>query len=165
MTTILAIDPAAERAVSDTGYCYGEFTDDMEFKVIDSGVIHGGFRGFESAAHPYLPAGMDFSLCDPLLEADIIVYEKFVTYNKVADPSQMLIEGVIRYIRPDAVGQPSSGKNTLVPNDFLKKKELWGTKGSGAGHHRDEVEAIRHAYYYLARNQHIPTLRELQPQD
>lgn len=164
MTTILAIDPACERAVSDTGYCFGHYTDEAEFEVLDSGVIHGGYRGFTNQ----MLTGSDV-IPDPfeghIRHADIIVYEKFVTYNKVADPSQMLIEGVIRYLRPDAVGQPSSGKNTLVPNDFLKEKGLWGTKGSGAGHHRDEVEAIRHAYYYLARNKHIPTLKELQPND
>lgn len=144
MTTLLAIDPACESNVSDTGYCLGEFSEDTPFKIIDSGVIHGGYKGFVKAA-------------EMLDKPDIVVYERFVTYNKVADPSQMLIEGVIRYVRPDAVGQPSSGKNTLVPNTFLKDKGLWDTKG----HHHDMVEAIRHAYVWLFKSRHKGTLDEL----
>lgn len=156
MTTILSLDPGAERTVSDTGYCYGEFEDNKPFRLLDSGVVHGGFNGFVRSAK-------SFGKLEPyIFTADIVVCEQFISWEPRADSTPRLIEGVVRYLRPDAVLQPASGKNTLVPNKFLRAQGYWGTKGTGAGHHRDRVEAIRHAYFYLARNSHIPTLRELE---
>ena len=151
MTTVLAIDPASERSISDTGWAFGKFSKNTPLKITKSGVVRGGFDGF---AH-------DTEIIDRITEADIVVCEKFVVWEPRADSTPRLIEGVVRFLRSDVVLQPASGKNSLVPDSFLKSKGLWGTKGSGAGHHRDRVEAIRHLYVFLVKQKHIPTLKEL----
>ena len=142
MTTLLAIDPAAEREVSDTGWVLLEFDDDTPATKVDGGVVHGGFAGFVQWTK-HMPA------------SDITVCEKYVVFNRAGDPSPLLIEGVVRYLRPDVVLQPSSGKNTAVPDKVLKRLGLWST----AGHHRDEREAARHGVWYLFKNRHKPTLK------
>lgn len=140
MTTILAYDPAAERESSDTGWFLGEFSEDQPVSRIDSGVVHGGFEGFRVWTKP---------------EADIVVCERYVVFNRAGDPSPMLIEGVIRYLYPDVVLQPASGKNTAVSDTALKRLGLYSTKG----HHHDEREATRHAVWRLKKLKHLPTLR------
>lgn len=147
MTSLLAIDPAAERSVSCTGWAIGEFSEAQPFALTGSGVVEGGFNGFCAATN----------LHKLLRAADVVVVEHYVVYNKNGDPSPLLAEGVVRFLRPDAVLQRSSGKNTLVPDDKLKALGLWSTKG----HHHDQREAIRHALVYLVQSRHRPTLRQL----
>ena len=147
MKRILAFDPAAERSNSDTGYAILEYQDDTPAQVVESGVIHGGFEGFTRWVNRNLSE----------LAPNYVVCEHYVPYNKVADPSPLLIEGVIRYLWPDTALQPSTGKNSLVPNDKLKEWGLW----KSAGHHADEREAIRHAFVYLVNQRHRPTLKLL----
>lgn len=143
--TMLSIDPPAERAISCTGWSYGEFSDTQPFALLGSGVVAGGFAGFCA----------DATLPKLLRAADVVVIEHYVVYNKNGDPTPLLAEGVARFLRPDAVLQRSSGKNTLVPDDAMKALGLWSTKG----HHHDEREAIRHALVYLVKSRHLPTLR------
>lgn len=152
MTYIISMDPAAENSVSDTGYCLAHYTDEAPLTIIDSGTLPGGFQGFCDVVHGNgtVSAWLRF-------KADVVVCEKFVPYNKLADSTPLLIEGVIRYLRPKTILQPASGKNSLVPDSFLKDMGLWVSEG----HHKDEREAIRHAYYYLAKTEHIPTLKQL----
>lgn len=145
--TLLAIDPAAERAVSSTGWAYGEFSDDTAFNLLASGTTDRGFAGFCA----------DVNLHKLIRAADVLVVEHYVVYNKNGDPTPLLAEGVVRFLRPDAVLQRSSGKNTLVPDAALKKLGLWST----AGHHHDEREAVRHALVYLVSDYHRPTLGAL----
>lgn len=152
MRTILAFDPAAERAISDTGYAVLRYTDTAEAEVVASGVIHGGFDGFSRAVRK-----PEFTVGALTYQPDVVVCEKFVKYRAVADPTPLLVEGVIRHIWPEVVLQPSTGKNTLVPNDKLKEWGLW----KSVGRHADEREAIRHAFVYLVNQRHRATLKLL----
>lgn len=140
---LLAIDPAAERAVSDTGYVLLEYTDSTMPRVVEAGVIHGGFEGFVNQT-------------EKLPEADYVVCEKYVTYNKASDPSPLLIEGVVRYLYPMVVLQPSSALSMISEKD-LKELGLY----SSEGHHRDQNSALRHALYFLRKERHLPTLKAL----
>lgn len=143
LKTILALDPAAARGVSNTGWAFGTYSDTEAFALLSSGVVEGGYDGF----------------CDEvnvrrlLNAADVVVCEKYVPY-KQADPSPMKIEGVVNFLRRDAVMQPASGKNTICPDTLLKALGLWST----TGHHHDEREAVRHALVYLIKSKNIPTL-------
>ena len=148
MTSLLAIDPSAERAVSCTGWAFGEFSETQPFTLLAKGAVEGGFKGFCAS-----------ELIELIKAAGIVVCEHYVVYNKDGDPTPLLTEGVVRYLRPDTVLQPSSGKNTLVPDEALKRLGLWST----TGHHHDEREAVRHALVYLATSRHKPTLRALRP--
>ena len=147
MIGLLSIDPSAESSTSDTGLAYGSFSSDKPYTLIESGNIHGGFNGF----------------CEWLkdntyvLTVDIVVCEHYIVYNRAGDPTPLLTEGVIRYLRPDTVLQPSTGKNTLVSDDELKNYGLWST----SGHHHDEREAVRHSLVYLVKQRHLPTLMKL----
>ena len=147
MTSILAIDTPSVKEVSCTGWAYGEFSADEPYNLKASGVVPGGFSGF----------CRETKLQELLQTADIVVCEKWVTYNSAGDSSPQLTEGVIRFLRSDVVLQPSSGKNTLVPDEVLKRLGYWNT----SGHHRDALEATRHALVYLAQARHKPTLRAL----
>lgn len=153
MTTLLAIDPAADLSVSDTGFALCYYDEDTPLTVKESGIIEGGFRGFTDVVNG--------KWGDILETVDEVVCENFISYNPYADHTPLKIIGVIQFLRPDAILQPASGKNTVVPNTALKDLGHWKTKGEGAGHHRDEVEAIRHAYLHLAKQKHIPTLKKL----
>lgn len=144
LQTILALDPAAERSVSCTGWSYGTFSDDEAFSVVASGVITGGFKGFCD----------DWAIKRLLNASNVIVCEKYIPFKKAGDPSPMKIEAVIQYVRPDTVLQPSTGKNTIVPDALLKALGLWTT----TGHHHDEREATRHALVYLVKQKHPATL-------
>ena len=144
LTTLLAIDPAAARPVSSTGWAFCTYSDTEAFAVVESGAVNGGFVGFRDSAeiHRLVQA------------ADTVVCEKYVPF-KAADPSPMMIEGVVSFLRPDTIFQPATGKNTLVPDDLLRGLGLWTTPG----HHHDEREACRHALLYLIRAEHLPTLK------
>lgn len=148
MPTLLAIDPATERAVSDTGWACATFDATQPFTLVDSGVTHGGFEGF--------CANFDF---DRLRETDIVVCEKYIPYNNFGDPKPLLIEGVVRYLRPTVVLQPSSilSKNGLVGPNTLKALGLYST----TGHHNDINSAVAHALCYVITLPHKPTLEML----
>ena len=147
MTRILAIDPSAERDISSTGFAILDYTAQGAAKVVASGAIPGGFEGFIHSIDRL-----------QAFQPDKVVCEHYVAYNRAADPTPLLVEGVVRYLWPDTTLQPSTGKNTLVPNDKLKE---WGYWDSHAGHHADEREAIRHAFVYLVNQRHRPTLKLL----
>jgi len=143
LTTLLAIDPAAARPVSSTGWAFCTYSDTEAFAVVQSGVVNGGFTGFRD----------DPNIHRLLNAANTVVCEKYVPY-KAADPSPMMIEGIVSFVRPDTVFQPATGKNNLAPDVLLKALGLWST----SGHHRDELEARRHALVYLLKQEHLPTL-------
>lgn len=158
MKTILGIDPAAETSVSDTGWAYGRYTDTTPFELLDYGIVPGGFEGFCRELKIRLARSHQRT---PLYEygwnADVIVCEKFVKWNPAADVTPLLVEGVVRYEWPNVVLQPASGKNTLIPDNFLKTQGHW----LPGGHHNDSREALRHIYVYLATHDHRPTLELL----
>lgn len=133
--------------MSSTGWAFGGVSDTQPFAILGSGIVEGGFAGFCA----------DINLHKLLRAADVVVVEHYVVYDKNSDPTPLLAEGVARFLRPDAVLQRSSGKNTLVPDEKMKALGLWSTEG----HHHDQREAIRHALVYLVQNRHRPTLRQL----
>lgn len=155
MTTLLAIDPCAERPVSNTGWAFGRFTDTEPFVLLDSGVVEGGFNGLcetlqwaLGAIHP-LRAAL-------IRDASIVVVEHYIAYNKAGDISPVLAEGVVRYFRPDAVLQPSNALS-YVSDGMLKAQGIYSTEG----HHRDVNSAVKHALAYLRNAGHRPTLELL----
>lgn len=144
MPVLVAIDTPAERSVSDTGWFRGTFDDDQPLERLSSGVISGGFAGFVN--------GIESVLRD----ADIVVCEHYVVFNRAGDPTPMLAEGVVRFLRPDVVLQRPTGYKTAVPDKVLKNMGFWST----TGHHADERSATRHALKYLYDKGHKPTLRK-----
>lgn len=144
LKTLLAIDPAAAREVSNSGWAFCTFSDEEPFAVVNSGIVTGGFPGFRD----------DWAVKRLINAANVVVCEKYVPFQRAGDPSPMMIEGMVSFLRPDTVFQPSSGKNTVVPDKLLKALGLWST----AGHHHDEREAVRHALLYLIKQQHPATL-------
>lgn len=162
MTTILAIDPAAARPVSCTGWAYAGFSDTQPFRLLGGGAIKGGFNGFVD----FLRLNRDSLSPDRLHPAfnvprpDVIVCEKYIPYNRSSDPTPLMVEAIVRYLEPDVVMQPSSilSKGGLVPDERLKQLGLYSTEG----HHRDRNSAVKHALYYvLAYLGHLPTLELL----
>ena len=136
---LLAIDPAAESPISDTGWALLYYDDTTPATLVDSGVVNGGFAGFCGWVLP---------------DSDVTVCERFVRFRSQADSTPQLIEGVVRYLRPNVVLQPSSGYKTAVSDAVLKNLGLWSTKG----HHADERSALRHGLWYLKKIKHMPTL-------
>lgn len=153
MTTILAIDPCAEREVSCTGWAFGEYEPQTPFRLLDSGVIEGGFPGLaEEVKDPYSDNPLHYILLD---EADLVLVEHYVPYNKAGDPTPLLAEGVVRCVRPDVVLQPSSA---LALVSEVQAKALY-PEIRAQGHHADNLSALRHLLAYLVKNRHKPTLR------
>ena len=152
MTTILAIDPCAEREVSCTGWAFGEYEPQTPFRLLDSGVIEGGFEGFVEEIQ-FNPRKVN--LYSMLADADEALVEHYVPYNKAGDPTPLLAEGVVRCVRPDVVLQPSSA---LALVSEAQAKALY-SEIRAQGHHADNLSALRHLLAYLVKNRHKPTLR------
>lgn len=148
MKTLLAIDPAAEDSVSDTGWALFNYSDTEPATLVDGGVIHGGFGGF-CADEDFIT----FLRNSP----DTVVCEQYKVFNHVADPSPLLIEGVVRFLRPDTVLQRSTGYKQLASDAVMKKLGMWST----TGHHQDFRASARHGLHYFMVNKHLPTLRRL----
>lgn len=146
MKTLLAIDTPAHKETSEAGITYLSYEDTKPIQVKFQIAVTGGFDGFTEwvREHEYL-----------VNTADTVVCETYVVYNKDGDPSPMLSEGLIRYLRPDTVLSPSTGKNTAVPDTLLKNLGLY----IPGGHHRDATESARHAVRWLRMQKHIPTLK------
>ena len=152
MTTILAIDPCAEREVSCTGWAFGEYEPQTPFRLLGSGVIEGGFAGFsEEVQHNIKGLGT------LLHNTNVALVEHYVPYNKSGDVTPLLAEGVVRCVRPDVVLQPSSA---LALVSEAQAKALC-PEIRAQGHHRDNLSALRHILAYLAKSRHKPTLRAL----
>ena len=143
---LLAIDTPAEGAVSDAGFVWLDVHDDRLPEVIRAEVVHGGFDGF--VRNP--------ALKEWLAEPDTVVCEKYVVFGP-GDSTPRLAEGVVRYLRPDVVLQPSTGYKSIVTDTFLKKHGYW-TSGKEAGHHAELRSAVRHGLHYLAKQSHRPLL-------
>ena len=146
--SVLAFDPAAETVVSDTGWALLEYDDDTAPRLVDSGVISGGYQGFSD--------WMDDSRM--AFHNGTVVCEQFRLYRAAADPSPLLIEGVIRYMWPKTVLQRANEKE-IASKTRLKKLGVW----SSEGHHADAGSAVQHAYAYLLRQRHEPTIRLFSP--
>lgn len=144
---LIAFDPAAETEVSDTGYAILEYDEGSNPVLAESGVIRGGFHGFCSWIGDHY---------NRVEECDTVICEKFVLYNMAADITPTLTEGVVRFLFPDVVLQPSNILGVITDN-HLRKMDLYTTEG----HHNDRNSAVKHALYYLRSQRHTPTLRML----
>ena len=146
--TLLGIDPGGT-GKGHTGIVYLWLGEDGRLPpvVLETWAVPGGLEGFrEWAEHYYLLAG-----------ANTVVCETFVNRNiPGVDLTPVLIEGAVRYVRPDTILQPAAGKNTAVPDKVLDRLGLLDIGKSD--HHRDRREAARHAIWYLKKVQHMPTL-------
>lgn len=144
MTSILSFDPAGKGG--DTGIVHLVVTDVTRPVLLNSWAVSDGFDGFCEWAYDI----------GSMLDPDVCIVEHFVHFTDIKiESTPMLIEGVIRYLWPNTILSPASGKNTSVPDDVLKKLGMYFP----GDHHRDRTEAARHAIRYLKQQKHIPTLR------
>lgn len=146
---ILAIDPAGEGG--DTGIVAVTLPPDKPAYITTSWAVHDGFDGF---IEQWVPAYFG-----NMTTANVVIVEHFVNYlGKAADITPVLIEGVVRYLAQgtEIVLQPSSGKNTAVPDSALARLG-WDTFDS-RDHHHDRKEAARHALWWIKKQRHLPTL-------
>ena len=144
LTIILGIDPGGTPPNGTTGISVWNINTNGKLRRIWNEAVEGGFDGFCEWLHSEKPEECDYVIC-----------EKFVNYNKAADVSPLLIEGVVRYVWPNVILQPASGKNTAVPDRILKENG-WYDDNS---HHHDVREAGRHVLYWLKKQNHPAVLR------
>lgn len=146
---LLAIDPGG--IGGDTGIVLLGVPEDEPAYVRASWAVPNGLSGFRKWNEA----------CHWLEDANIVVCEHFVNRNiPGADLSPCFIEGAVAYLRPDAYLQPASGKNTAVTDNALKRV---GGYDFPKDHHHDQREASRHAYWWLKKNKHLPTLHVMYP--
>ena len=140
---ILSIDPGGKGG--DTGIVLLGYTAETPPALLDSWAVPNGLTGFREWYVKTLRQG-----------ADTIIVEQFVHFKAVQiETTPILIEGAVRFIWPNAVLSPASGKNTAVPDEVMKRLGLY----IAGDHHRDRNEACRHALRWLKNQKHIPTLR------
>lgn len=156
MTSLLAIDPGSSVAkISHTGVVAIEFEDDLPPVVVGDWAVPHGIDGFRE--------WYQMAVTSPLRVADVVVCEKFVNRGiQGADLSPLLIEGVVRFLRPDVVLQPAAGKNTGMTDEAMNRLGFTKTGFSG-DHHQDRWEALRHGLLYLKNRKHMPTLELAYP--
>lgn len=164
MTTILSIDPGGSKK-GETGIAFGYYEDDKPYELTDSWAVPNNIDGFRewfyNTEHAYYTNQRAIQLLDRngnydgYSPVDIVVCEKWVDRGiRGADRSPMLVEGAVRFLWPDAVMQGASGKNTAVSDLALKNLGVY----TAGGHHRDILEATRHAVWYVKNQRHMPTL-------
>lgn len=150
--TLLSIDPGG--VGGHTGIGLFKFDDSTPVTLVDSWAVPDQLDGFREWV------SRDAEMYEDFTYADHVVCEKFVNRNiPGADLSPLLIEGVVRYLRPDVVLQPAASKNTIVPDAILKKMGLWFERSGD--HHADRREAARHALIYMRNIKHRPTLEAM----
>lgn len=153
MTLILGIDPGGTGG--HTGAILLHYLHSDPPSLIDSWAIPGDMDSFR-----------EWWNCDASsYVVDVVVCEKFVNRNIAgADLTPLLFEGAVRFLVPDVVLQPASGKNTAVPDTAMNN--LGFSKKEFAGdHHADRWESLRHSIWYLKKNLHRPTLEKGWPRD
>ena len=142
---VLSIDPGGKGG--DTGIVLLRYRDDEAPTLVTSWAVGNGLDGFRDW---YINAWYGLGI------ADTVIVEQFVHFKAVQiETTPILIEGVVRFIWPDVVLSPASGKNTAVPDEVMKRLGLY----IAGDHHRDRNEACRHALRWLKNQKHVPTLR------
>ena len=150
MTRLLSIDPGGKGG--DTGIVLLEYNVKTLPKMVESWAVGDGLDGFRKWLEVYWLVAF----------ADVHIVETFVHFKNIQiETTPILIEGAVRFKWPDTILSPASGKNTAVPDDVLKRLGLY----IAGDHHRDRLEAVRHAIRYLKNQRHIPTLKAGWPQD
>lgn len=170
MKTILSIDPSGSPA-GHSGIALVQYGDDTPATLLASWAVQGGLEPFrqwlsDHTTHSGKAWVHSTSAWDDLGEAyyiDTVIVEHFVNRNVPgADISPVGMEYVVRWLWPDAVLSPASGKNSKFPD--CNMENLGFSKKDFAGdHHGDRWEALRHALVWLKSEGHIPTLRKAFP--
>lgn len=178
MKTILAIDPSGD-ARGMTGIALVGYDDTTAAHGLASWAIEGGIEPFREWVNAYVSHpnpktwGVNGSLvsttgewndgwAEPGVEAYVpntVVVEHFVQWRTAADISPLGMEYIVRWLWPDAVLSPASGKNTAIPDTALKHLGMY----EDSSHHHDVREASRHAVRWLKEQGHVPTLRKAFP--
>ena len=142
--TILSIDPGGKGG--DTGIVYLGYTETSPPTLVNSWAVGDGLSGFHDW---WMKIGWS-------LRTHTVIVEQFVHFKAVQiETTPILIEGAARFLFPDAILSPASGKNTAVSDDVLKRLGLYFP----GDHHRDRTEAARHAVRWLKNQRHVPTLK------
>lgn len=154
MRTILSIDPSGDPR-GHTGISLIGYDEINHAHALAGWAVQGGVDGFRDW-YAYLPSELDPASSrwvEP--KFDTVIVEQFIDRQiRGADRSALLVEGVVRYLWPNVVLSPASGKNTAVPDATLKRLGLYDDKS----HHHDVREANRHAVRWLKNQGHKPTL-------
>lgn len=146
---LLSIDPSGDPR-GHTGIVLLSYDQDTPATLVDSWAIPGGVPAFTA----WYNVNTKYGLAGH--PRTVWVVEHFVDRQIAgADRSAMLVEGAIRFVRPDVVLSPASGYKTAVPDSVLRRLGLWFT----GDHHADRNSAARHAIRYLKNQKHIPTLK------
>lgn len=158
MRTVLSIDPSGVPN-GQTGIVLLGYDDETRAFLIGSWAVTGGVNGFRSWLNEFLPSYPHRQLTPwngwHDLSVDTVVVEQFIDRQiRGADRSPLLVEGIVRFLWPDAVLSPASGYKQAVPDDVLKRLGLWFT----GDHHADRNSAARHAVRWLKNQKHVPTL-------
>ena len=142
---ILSIDPGGKGG--DTGIVLLGYTPETRPVLVDSWAVPNGLTGFREWYVKTLRQG-----------ADTIIVEQFVHFKAVQfETTPILIEGAVRFIWPDVVLSPASGKDTAVP-DWAMDNLGFSRADFGGDHHADRYQACRHAIRWLKNQGHKPTL-------
>lgn len=161
MKTILSIDPSGSSA-GHSGVALVGYGDDTPATLLASWAVQGGLEPFRKWHRGQFPQwvhrpSMQYVPGADETWVDTVIVEHFVNRNVPgADISPVGIEYVVRWLWPDAVLSPASGKNTAVPDQALKNLGMYEDKS----HHHDIREASRHAIWWLKKQGHVPTLRK-----
>ena len=142
---ILSIDPGGKGG--DTGIVLLGYTPETRPVLVDSWAVPNGLTGFREWYVKTLRQG-----------ADTIIVEQFVHFKAVQiETTPILIEGAVRFIWPNVVLSPASGKDTAVP-DWAMDNLGFSRADFGGDHHADRYQACRHAIRWLKNQGHKATL-------
>ena len=143
---ILSIDPGGKGG--DTGIVFLEYTPETPPVLLDSWAVPNGLDGFR-----------EWHLSTWLTTNLTVIVEQFVHFKAVQiETTPILIEGAVRFIWPNAVLSPASGKDTQMPDAVMGN--LGFCKATVKGdHHGDRWSALKHALRWLKHQKHVPTLR------
>lgn len=168
MKTILSIDPSGDER-GHTGIALLGYDDTTPAHLLASWAVPGGieqFRDWWKGQFPqwvHRPTLQYAPGCGEVWVNTVIV-EHFVNRAiRGADISPLGMEYIVRWLWPDAVLSPASGKNTAIPDSAMYAAGFEKTMFPG-DHHADRWEALRHGLVWLKnKERHLPTLLKLFP--
>lgn len=134
---ILAIDPSSNKEQSSTT---GIVLLDNA-RLIDYWVVDYGAKGFKEW----------FEQTGKTIESDVVVIEKFEVRDNDRSKDNTVLQTIdsIQMHYPDAILQRNAGYQSDIPNELLKKLDLWKFEKS---HHQDVRAAARLALFWALRN-------------
>lgn len=134
---ILAIDPSSNKEkTSTTGIVLLD-----NARLIDYWVVDYGAKGFKEW----------FEQTGKTIESDVVVIEKFEVRDNDHSKDNTVLQTIdfIQMHYPDAILQRNAGYQSDIPNELLKKLDLWKFEKS---HHQDVRAAARLALFWALRN-------------